>query len=74
MFPALGAFFGGLLGARRLRLRYFEVLRDEFDCDFAQLAAARLEKPVSPGALGHLEPSFFQASGRRAVSRSERRF
>lgn len=50
-------------GGRGSLLRYFEVLRDEFECDFAQLAAARLEKPVSPGALGHLEPSFFEALG-----------
>ena len=50
-------------GGRGSLLKYFEVMRDEFDCDFAQLAAARLETPVGPGALGHLEPSFFEALG-----------
>lgn len=60
---AAWAWLKGLDGGRGSLLRYFPVMRDEFDCDFAQLAAARLEKPLSPGALGHLEPSFFEALG-----------
>ncbi|OLP97527.1 hypothetical protein AK812_SmicGene20111 [Symbiodinium microadriaticum] len=37
--------------------------RDEFDCDFSQLAAARLDDPVAEGILGQIEPSIFDALG-----------
>lgn len=42
-------------------LRYFPALRDQFDCAFAQLSAAKLEKPISSGKLGYVEPSVFEA-------------
>eukprot|EP00930_Biecheleria_cincta_P041537 TRINITY_DN2849_c0_g3_i3.p1 TRINITY_DN2849_c0_g3~~TRINITY_DN2849_c0_g3_i3.p1 ORF type:complete len:860 (-),score=219.44 TRINITY_DN2849_c0_g3_i3:200-2779(-) len=42
-------------------LRYFPALRDQFECDFSQLSAAKLERPISSGKLGYVEPSVFEA-------------
>eukprot|EP00930_Biecheleria_cincta_P105335 TRINITY_DN979_c0_g1_i1.p1 TRINITY_DN979_c0_g1~~TRINITY_DN979_c0_g1_i1.p1 ORF type:complete len:998 (+),score=184.85 TRINITY_DN979_c0_g1_i1:199-3192(+) len=50
-------------GGKSTLLRYFPALRDEFDCDFAQLAASRLDKPISSGSVGCIEPTFFHALG-----------
>merc|ERR1712232_1044751 len=44
-------------------LEYFDVIRREFDADFAQIAAARLPTPISPGTLGSIDPSFFEVLG-----------
>lgn len=50
-------------GNKGTLLRYFTGFRDEFDCDFSQLAAARLDDPVAEGILGQIEPSIFDALG-----------
>lgn len=57
----------GLDGGRGSLLHYFAAIKSEFDADFQQLAATRLQKPVSPGALGSIEPSFFEALGVKSV-------
>ena len=42
-------------------LRYFSVIRREFDCDFDQLAAARLTVPMDRRVvLGQIDPIFWQ--------------
>eukprot|EP00933_Yihiella_yeosuensis_P048316 TRINITY_DN4441_c0_g9_i1.p1 TRINITY_DN4441_c0_g9~~TRINITY_DN4441_c0_g9_i1.p1 ORF type:complete len:587 (-),score=170.14 TRINITY_DN4441_c0_g9_i1:103-1782(-) len=57
----------GLDSGRGSMLKYFVPLRDEFDCDFTQIASVRLAEPIAPGALGSIEPSFFEALGIRQV-------
>eukprot|EP00928_Gymnodinium_smaydae_P072577 TRINITY_DN55917_c0_g1_i1.p1 TRINITY_DN55917_c0_g1~~TRINITY_DN55917_c0_g1_i1.p1 ORF type:complete len:686 (+),score=187.35 TRINITY_DN55917_c0_g1_i1:155-2212(+) len=42
-------------------LRYFDKIRSEFDCDFSQIAAAKLADPISPGAIGLIDPTFWEA-------------
>merc|ERR1711924_575942 len=49
-------------GGGRL-LRYFDVLCAEFEGDLRQIAAVRLARPVSPGMLGFIDPSFWQVCG-----------
>lgn len=53
----------GLDGGRGSLLQYFGTIKSEFDADFTQIAAARLDTPSGPGALGSIEPSFFEALG-----------
>jgi len=50
-------------GGRGCLLQYFSCLRDEFDSDFAQIAAAKLQSPINPGTLGSIDPAFFEAAG-----------
>lgn len=54
-------------GGKGAFLQYFPVLRDEFDCDFSQICAARLTSPISPGTLGFIEPSFFEVLSVKSV-------
>eukprot|EP00747_Dinoflagellata_sp_TGD_P180767 gnl/TRDRNA2_/TRDRNA2_33794_c0_seq1.p1 gnl/TRDRNA2_/TRDRNA2_33794_c0~~gnl/TRDRNA2_/TRDRNA2_33794_c0_seq1.p1 ORF type:complete len:715 (+),score=92.32 gnl/TRDRNA2_/TRDRNA2_33794_c0_seq1:35-2146(+) len=44
-------------------LQYFEVIRQEFEADFTQIAAARLPEPISPGTIGSIDPTFFEVVG-----------
>merc|ERR1712181_118029 len=54
-------------GGKGAMLQYFGAIKSEFDADFSQILASRLASPVSPGALGSIEPSFFEALGVRPV-------
>eukprot|EP00747_Dinoflagellata_sp_TGD_P070859 gnl/TRDRNA2_/TRDRNA2_156780_c0_seq1.p1 gnl/TRDRNA2_/TRDRNA2_156780_c0~~gnl/TRDRNA2_/TRDRNA2_156780_c0_seq1.p1 ORF type:complete len:643 (+),score=116.09 gnl/TRDRNA2_/TRDRNA2_156780_c0_seq1:2-1930(+) len=44
-------------------LCYYDALKSEFDCDFSQICAAILSEPVGPGALGKIDPSFWEVCG-----------
>jgi len=44
-------------------LQYFEVLQHEFDADFGQLAAARLEEPSGPSVTDTIDPNFWDTCG-----------
>lgn len=44
-------------------LRYYEIMKREFECDFAQIAAAKLTEAITPGSVGRIDPSFFEVLG-----------
>lgn len=50
-------------GGRGAMLRYFDPLMLEFDGDFAQIAAAKLSRPIAPGVVGFIDPTFWEACG-----------
>jgi len=54
-------------GGRGSMLQYLDAIKSEFDADFAQIRAARLTQPIAPGALGSIEPSFFEVLGVKPV-------
>eukprot|EP00747_Dinoflagellata_sp_TGD_P031036 gnl/TRDRNA2_/TRDRNA2_135025_c0_seq2.p1 gnl/TRDRNA2_/TRDRNA2_135025_c0~~gnl/TRDRNA2_/TRDRNA2_135025_c0_seq2.p1 ORF type:complete len:661 (-),score=163.64 gnl/TRDRNA2_/TRDRNA2_135025_c0_seq2:50-2032(-) len=54
-------------GGRGSLQRYFDVIRTEFDADFAQIGASRLAEPIGAGALGSIDPSFFEVVGVKSV-------
>jgi len=54
-------------GGRGSMLQYFEAVKNEFDADFSQLAAARLAQPIAAGTLGCIEPSFFEVLDVKSV-------
>lgn len=48
-------------------LSYMDAIRREFECDFSQVAAARLSEPISSGVLGIVDPSFFEVIGVKSM-------
>merc|ERR1740123_2630215 len=54
-------------GGRGSMLQYLDAIKSEFDAEFVQIRAARLAQPIAPGALGSIEPSFFEVLGVKPV-------
>jgi len=49
-------------------MRYFDVLQNEFDCDFSQICAVKLPAPVTQGSIvGCIDPSFWEIAGVKAL-------
>merc|ERR1712008_344769 len=54
-------------GGQGALLQYLDPILTEFDADFAQIRAAKLARPIAPGALGHIDPLFFEVLGVKSV-------
>jgi len=54
-------------GGQGALLQYLDPIKTEFDADFAQIRAAKLARPIAPGALGHIDPLFFEVLGVKSV-------
>ena len=50
-------------GGKGILLQYATRLKAEFDGDLYQIAASRLREPISPGNVGCIDPSFWDACG-----------
>jgi len=50
----------GLDNKRGALLQYFDVMRREFDADFSQILAVKLETPTGPGVLDAIDPMFWE--------------
>jgi len=57
----------GLDNGRGSLLQYFGAIKREFDADFNMITAAKLPTPFTPGTLGSIDPSFFEALGCKPV-------
>jgi len=62
---ALYSWLEGLDLGQGALLQYYEVIKRKFNSDFEKLAALRLSVPRGPGALGGIEPSFWDICGVR---------
>ena len=49
------------LDQRGSMLQYFEMIREEFDCDFAQISACKTR--AGDGLLADISPVFFETLG-----------
>lgn len=64
---ALKKWLEGLDSGRGALVTYFDVIKDEFDCDFGQLSAVKLSNPETPGLLGTIDPVFWETCGIKAM-------
>ena len=57
----------GLDNGKGAFLSYLEVIKEEFDCDFAQLRAMVLVTPFAAGLLGTIDSCLWEACGFRCM-------